>query len=403
MRPRNRTVLISGGGIAGPALAYWLCRYGFTPIVVERAPAVRTGGQRIELSGAGVEVLHRMGLLDRARAAGGASPDGVMYIGRRHRPVPMLMGDTAANPQRAGFAIKRGALGELLYEHVAEDVEFLFDESITGITAVDDGVEVTFENGPNRIVDLVVGADGLHSNVRSLAMGSRDNYTHYLGTNLVIFTVDNFLDLRDCMTWHVWPQRGCAITTFPGNRELEGLFLIRSQNPFDVRDLSADERITLVDNIFADDGWQVPALLEAMREARDLHIAPSMQIRMDSWTSGRVALVGDAGYCPDPMSGQGTGLALIGAYLFAGELSKADGDHTVAFPAYQDATKAFVEASQRLANFSTSFAAPPGGNTRVRLREQGMRAFFSALSAAKRLGTRLPDWDVHGKLDLPTY
>ncbi|KWX68417.1 FAD-dependent monooxygenase [Mycobacterium sp. NAZ190054] len=403
MQLRNQTVLISGGGIAGPALAYWLHRYGFTPIIVERAPSIRTGGQRIEMSGVGVEALHRMSLLDRARAVGGPPPNPTFYLGRRNRPVSMVTGGSTTDPQRAGFAVKRGALCELLYEHVRDDVEYVFDESVTGITATGDGVEVTFENSPPRHVDLVIGADGLHSNVRSLVMGSRDDHSHYLGTNLVIFTVDNFLGLRDTMTWHVWPKRGCAITTFPGNAELEGLFLIRSTEPLPVRGMTRDDRVALVEEVFAGDGWHVPQLLRAMRDARDFHIAPSMQIRMDAWTSGRVALVGDAGYCPDPMTGQGTGLALIGAYTLAGELNAAKGDHTIAFPAYETATRRFVRNSQSVGKYSTAFAAPSGGKVRVWLQEQGTRAFFSLLGVGERLGVPLPAWETDKKLALAAY
>ncbi|MDA0563609.1 FAD-dependent monooxygenase [Streptomonospora sp. S1-112] len=405
MRP-TKTILISGGGIAGPALAYWLRAYGFTPVVVERAPQIRTGGQRIEMSGVGAEALHRMGLLERIRAQSGQPPEGVFYLGRADRRVdmPSWSPPSETRYERAPFAVKRGVLGTVLYENARDGVEYVFDDSITEIRQSDDGVDVSFENSPPRRVDLVVGADGLYSNVRSQVFGPADRFTRFLGTNLVIFTVDNYLGHRDSMSWHMWPYRGCAITTFPGNTELEGLFLFRSTTPLNVRDLTVDQRMRLVDKIYADAGWEVPGLLRAMRDSRDFVFTPSTQIRMDSWTRGRVALVGDSGYCPDPMSGQGSTLALVGAYILAAELKAAEGDHTRALPAYDAAMRRFVAFSQGVADFSTAFAAPRTGRWGVWAREQQLRAFFAVAHRARRMNLSLPAaWDYGGSLSLEDY
>lgn len=399
-----QTVLISGGGIAGPALAYWLHKFGFTPIIVEQAEEVRTGGNRIDMFGVGVEALDRMGLLDAAWAAGGPGPEMVVYTGKKDYPVPIAIGDVdTTSPHRAGFAIKRGAMCELLYENVCDDVEYIFGDSITAITPTDEGVDVTFENSASRHVDLVIGADGMYSNVRSLIMGESANYSHYLGTNLVIFTLDNFLEMRDTMAWHFWPGLGCAISTFPGNSEAEGVFLIRTEKPLEVRDLTRTQRIDLVDSLIPVDGWHVPHLRRAMRDSEEFHISPSTQIRMDSWTNGRVALVGDAGYCPDPMTGQGTSLALAGAYILAGELKAAHGDHRTAFRAYETNMRPFVTASQQVGKFTTAFAAPAAGRTGVWMGEQAIRASFSLFKLAQRLGVPLPGAGSGNKLALATY
>ncbi|MBV2365763.1 FAD-dependent monooxygenase [Streptomonospora nanhaiensis] len=402
---RTKTILISGGGIAGPALAYWLREYGFTPVVVERAPRIRTGGQRIEMSGVGAEALHRMGLLERIRAESGPPPAGVFYLGRADRPAAMPSWDSPADdrPERAPFAVKRGVLGTVLYENAREGVEYVFDDSITAVEQSDDGVRVSFENSAPRRVDLVVGADGLFSNVRSLVFGPAERFTRFLGTNLVIFTVDNYLGHRDSMSWHMWPYRGCAITTFPGNAELEGLFLFRSTRPMEVRDLTVEQRMRLVERIYADAGWEVPGLLRQMRASRDFVFTPSTQIRMDSWTRGRVALVGDSGYCPDPMSGQGSTLALVGAYILAAELRAAGGDHTRALPAYDAAMRRFVAFSQGVGDYSTAFAAPRAGRWGTWAREQQIRALFAVIERARGLNLPVPAAWLGGELSLADY
>ncbi|MBB6171525.1 2-polyprenyl-6-methoxyphenol hydroxylase-like FAD-dependent oxidoreductase [Nocardiopsis mwathae] len=409
MTLRNREILISGGGIAGPALAYWLHRFGFTPTIVERAPEIRTGGQRIEMSGIGLEAFDYLGITQQVRAAGGPAPSVKLYTGPGNRPtdITFLQSDPTAGsgPAAPGdeVAIKRGPLSGILYQQVKGEVEYIFDDSIEAVRQSADGVDVTFENAAPRRFDLVIGADGLHSNVRSLVFGDSGRFAHFLGTNLVIFTVDNYLGLRDSGLWHVWPYRGCAITTFPGNTELEGMFLIRSTRPLDVRSLSREERMRFVDRIFREDGWEVPGLLRAMRDSRDFHFSPSTQIRMDSLCRGRVALVGDAGYCPDPMAGYGSSLGLAGAHILAGELREADGDHTAAFGAYEEKMRGIVPGGQEIANFSTSFFAPRSGRAGVWVREQAIRSMEAYSRISARLGLRRGQWDPVEGHTLPDY
>lgn len=374
MTGRDTRILISGGGIAGPALAYWLRRYGFRPSIVERASEVRTGGYRIQIEGSGIQALQRMELLEAFRRHGGPAPRN-MRLTMRPGGRPLELPGGASVSTEPGLAIQRGTAAERIYLHTKDDVEYRFGDSITAINQHPDGATVHFERGEPEEYDLVIAADGIHSRTRSLAFAGVDPI-HYLGTNLALFTLDNALGLRDQVIGHAWPRRGSLIATFPGNAMLEGQFLFRDPKP--IEDVEQHKR--LVRDLFGADGWHAPLLLRAMDEAPFAHFAPTAQVRMESWTAGRVALVGDAGYCPDPMTGQGTSLALVGAAVLAHEISNANGNHRVAYPAYEAAIRKFVDANHAMAGEITRLTAPDAGTRELRVRELLYRGLFGAFS-----------------------
>ncbi|MFE1167741.1 FAD-dependent monooxygenase [Nocardiopsis sp. NPDC058789] len=301
-------VLVSGGGIAGPALAYWLRRHGMRPTVVERAPAVRDGGHRLQIEGPGVGALCRMGLLDELRGLGVPSPEGIRldYGGGRGAVIPGVSTLVSGEP---GLVLRRGDLCTALHRHVRDDAEYLFDDSVTALHESDDGVTVSFLNREPRVFDLVVGADGTHSHLRSLVFGPEDRFRRYLGTNLVLFDVDRHRTPSDHVVGHVRSGRGLLLAPLPDPAREECTVLTRDRAP--VTDPETHRRS--LRERFAGDGAATDRALAAMDEAPAVHVAPSAQIRMDTWTRGRVALLGDAGYCPDPMTGQGSTLALVGA------------------------------------------------------------------------------------------
>ncbi|MDA2803831.1 FAD-dependent monooxygenase [Nocardiopsis suaedae] len=392
------TVLISGCGVVGPTLAHWLCRKGFAPTVVERAPKPRTAGHRLEVAEPGIEALRRTGVLDRVRAVGDLSPEVEFYPFDGGRPYGMEV-----PPESAGLAVRRGELCAALLDRARDDAEYLYDDSITALHQDPDGVDVRFERGPDRRFDLVIGADGLHSNVRGLVFGGTTaDHSHYLGTHLVIFSTPNTLGVRGKVMFRPGPYRGCAISAFPGDELLEGLFLFRAARPMDTRVFTPEERDAFVERLFDGLGWRVPWLVEAMRDAKDVHFAPSLQIRMDAWSKGRVALVGDAAFCPDPMTGQGSVLGLVGAIVLAGELAAADGDHVRAFAAYEAAMRGFVKSSQSVGGYSTGFVAPRTGRVGMALRDTSMVAMLAAATLAFRLGLRPPAW-FQGAVDMARY
>jgi 2-polyprenyl-6-methoxyphenol hydroxylase-like FAD-dependent oxidoreductase len=367
---QNRDVLISGAGVAGQALAYWLRRLGFTPVVVERAPAPRDGGQAVDLRGAAIEVARRTGILDAARAAR-TGTRGTSYVNSAGKRLASLNGAFGVIDAR-DVEIVRGDLVSILYEAARNDVEYIFDDSISSLTEAADGVTVTFERSAPRTFHLVVGADGLHSRVRGLVFGPESRFIGHLGLYLAVFTIPNDLELDHWQLIYVTPGKSVTVTSARGNREARAIFFFASE-PLDYDHRDRGQQQDLLAAAFAGTGWEVPGLLRAMREAPDFYLDSVSQVRMDSWSTGRVTLVGDAGYCPSPLSGQGSSLALVGAYVLASELSAADGDHSDAFARCQQRMQDFVERNQAIANGNAKRFTPTS-RRQIWLQNQGIRA-----------------------------
>jgi len=350
----SKHVLISGAGIAGPALAYWLHRYGFRPTVVERAPSVRDGGYAVDFRGpVHLDLLGRMGLFDAVERARTGTGD-LWYVNARGRRVARM----PAEQTGGDLEVLRGDLVHILYEATKDDVEYLFGDSVTAIADDTDGVRVTFERAAPRTFDLVVGADGLHSRVRALAFGPEATYLRHLGLYCAIFTAPNYLDLDHTGLLYVQPPgRVVGVWSARGNTEARVLLYFASPLLTYDRDNLAEQR-AIVSRAFAGVGWETPRLLELMATAPDLYLDSVSQVKMDTWTRDRVALLGDAGYCPSSLSGMGTGLGIVGAYVLAGELAAARGDHRVAFPRYEATLRSYVEGCQKLADGVAGFMVP---------------------------------------------
>ncbi|MFB9905452.1 FAD-dependent monooxygenase [Allokutzneria oryzae] len=344
-----RNVLICGASVAGPALAYWLRRRGFEVTVVERAPAPRPGGQAIDVRGVALDVVDRMGLLERVRAARTTMRGMQMLDGQGNeimRSTEMAL--SSGRFDSGDVELLREDLTGMIYESTRDSVEYVFGDTITALEETGDGVLVSFENAAPRTFDVVVGADGLHSGVRALAFGPESRFVHHLGTYLGVFSAENFLGLDD---WQVWVREGNAgYAVYPvrDNKELRVTLGVES-GPIthDRRDNDAHRR--MLAEALAGVGWETPKLLEAMWTAPDFYFDAMAQVRMDTWSAGRVTLVGDAGYCASPLSGQGTSLALVGAYVLAEELERAGGDHVAGFAAYERRMRPFALANQALA------------------------------------------------------
>ncbi|MGW6318881.1 FAD-dependent monooxygenase [Streptomyces sp. NPDC055099] len=340
----RRKVLISGASVAGPALAFWLTRHGYAVTVVEKAATPRSGGYPIDVRGTALEVVRRMGILPRLRDA---------HIDTRRITFLDADGGTVAaiNPHAVAggvagedIEVRRGDLTDALYAAVRDDVEFLFDDSIDTLDQSGHGVDVTFRGGGCRTFDLVVGADGLHSRTRELLLGPEEQFHRYLGYCFAVFTMRNTFDLsHEIMMWNT-PGRAAALYAVENTDEVHAfLNFARPEPPFDTYHRPAAQR-ELIASVFADAGWEVPGMIAALHDADDLFGDMVSQIRMPRWSSGRVALVGDAAYAPSFLTGQGTSLALVGAYMLAASL--ADRDTAAGFAAYEHETRAFVTANQ---------------------------------------------------------
>ncbi|MFI9392555.1 FAD-dependent monooxygenase [Streptomyces bauhiniae] len=352
-----RTVLISGASIAGPALAYWLDRYGFEVTVVEKAPAVRGGGYAIDIRGTAREVVDRMGLLPRLREAHVDSQrlsfvdtDGALIAAIRPESV-------TGGTEGQDLEVRRGDLADALQTPIRDRVEFLFNDSIATLDDREDRVDVVFDSGTRRSFDLVIGADGLHSNTRGLVFGPEEKYHRYLGHTFAGFTMANDFGLeREGVIWNA-PGRAAVLYAHEPSDRMHGFLTFTQEVPPYDAFRNPEAQRELVASRFPEQSWHVPRLVAAMREADDLFFDVVSQIHMPAWSSGRVALAGDAAHATSFLSGQGSSVSLVGAYVLAGELA-ARADHTEAFAAYERITRDFVETNQALATTGGTFVTP---------------------------------------------
>ncbi|WP_433662051.1 FAD-dependent monooxygenase [Nocardia sp. CA-128927] len=352
----NTNILISGAGVAGPALAYWLRKYGCTPTVIERAAAPRPGGYAVDFRGEAMTVLERMGILDEVRKYSTTIRDSEVVDTDGQHVVTMPAAIFAGE-----LEVLKSDLTDILYALTKDETEYLFDNSITAIDEDADGVLVSFERGEPRRFDLVVGADGLYSKVRALAFGEHAKYIHYLGIYNAIFATDNFLDLdyagRGCQ---LAPGRTANVFSTRNNTEARAsLYFATDPFDYDRTDVAAQKRI--IAEHFTGDGWVLPRLLNDLAASSDLYFTPISQVKMDTWSAGRVVLLGDACACASPLSGRGTSQALIGAYVLAGELATAAGDYEAAFASYENQLREYVKTNQEGAVevVGMLFAEPP--------------------------------------------
>ncbi|MFJ5990063.1 FAD-dependent monooxygenase [Lentzea sp. NPDC092896] len=379
------SVLISGASIAGPALAFWLRRNGFDVTVVEKSHALRGGGYPIDIRGTALGVVDRMGLLPRLREAH-VDTRQITFLDADGGHVASLHPESLIGGDGTDLEVRRGDLAEILYETVRDDVEFLFDNTIVTMNEHSGGVDVTFRSGLQRTYDHVIGADGLHSTVRALTFGPEEQFHRYLGYCFAGFTLPNHLGLRqEAVMWNE-PGRAATLYAVGSNESVHGfLSFARPEAPFGAfRDPQAQR--DLVASVFAEDGWEVPGMVKAMREADDLFFDTVSQIRMPRWSSGRVALVGDAAYAPSFLTGQGSSLALVGAYVLAGNMSN--------FDAYERTIRPFVEANQDLVDVGNAELFP------------GTPEALAARNAALRTRATIPAAPArpeHSALTLPEF
>lgn len=410
-----RTILVSGAGIAGPVLAFWLRRYGFEPTVVEVAPGLRPGGQTIDLRGAGRAVVERMGLMPEARRLA-LDQRGIAYVGSDGRHLAEI---TVADFDGEGIVseieILRGDLAQLFHD-ATTDIEYLFSTRVTALVEDANGVEVTLETtGPHdasiagpapattvRRFDLVVGADGPHSATRRLAFGPESSFVTPVGGYTAWFTAPDLIGLDHWFLMYNEPP-GVVVSmrpdSVPGSAKA-GLSFVSPLLDYDRHDFDA-QRHLLAEHL-AGVGWRAAELVAAAQTAEDFYFDAITQVHLDSWSSGRVVLVGDAGYCPSPLTGMGTSLAMVGAYVLAGELAAARREHVQAFARYEERLRPYVRQGQRL---------PPGGITgfapatafSIRMRTLGTRLMvrWPFRPMAKRLlfssaeAITLPDYEPH--------
>jgi 2-polyprenyl-6-methoxyphenol hydroxylase-like FAD-dependent oxidoreductase len=384
-------VLVAGASIAGPALAHWLHRRGAEVTVVERAPELRPGGQAVDARGVAKEVIRRMGL-DAAVRAACTDTAGAYTVDVDGNVLETFRADDhGGDGYIAEIEILRGDLSRVLFDDTRDGVEYVFGDRIAELTQDADGVDVTFAGGDRRRFDLVIGADGLHSALRAMVFGPRERFVRHLGLVLAFYSVPNEFGLDRWLIDYQDQESGRSAGLRPiqdATRAMAMFSFPAADFDVDYRDVAAQKR--LLRERMAGFGWLTPRILEHLDDTPDFYLDQVAQVVMDRWSSGRVGLLGDAAFSSSPMSGGGTGLALVGAYLLAGELAAAGWDPEAGFAGYEARMRSFVEANQEIGRMHVQSREVPAPDAEPRP-EPDMEALMELVERAIN-GVELPDY-----------
>lgn len=338
----TKKILICGAGIAGPACAWWLNRYGFQVVIVEKATTFRDGGQNVDVKGAGQKVLKLMGLTERIEACN-TQECGQKWLDAKGKVVAVFPKDGFGS-LTSDFEILRGDFARVLFEATRDDVEYRFGLSVIGLEEQGDGVRVIFDDGSTDAFALVICADGLGSSTRSLALAA-ETRMRYLGAYMAFFKIPRRPE-DDLWARSVNGIGGTMINLRPGG-PTETTVLVTF--PVNGPDLGASTALSCKDvlrSVLVGRGTLAERIVDELSSVKDIYFGPMSQVQASTWSKGRLVLLGDAAHCPTPFTGKGTALALMGAYVLAAEIRQR-ASHTEAFKAYEHLLRPYVERSQQ--------------------------------------------------------
>jgi 2-polyprenyl-6-methoxyphenol hydroxylase-like FAD-dependent oxidoreductase len=397
---RVKIVLISGASIAGPALAFWLARYGINATVVEKAASLRGGGYPIDVRGTAIEAVERMGLYAQMRAAH-VDSQSIGFVDAHGAVVAKINPEALTGGVRGkDVEIRRGDIATTLYAATKDTANYKFNDSIAALEEHADGVNVTFVSGDTATYDIVIGADGLHSNTRSLVFGHESQFERYIGFCFAGFTMPNTFGLDRGALAYTLPGKNAVIyATNDAGPAYAFLIFKYPTSPFR-KSLTDEDKRDLTARMFEGvDGWIVPRMVEAMRKAEDLFFDSVSQIYMPVWSRGRVVLAGDAAHATSFMSGQGSSMALVGAYVLAGEIATKV-DYNSAFEAYEKLVRPFVEMNQALVEEGKRIMIP---DTQEEIDARNEMFRKMAAEASGKVLQKDSSRQIHSALTLPDY
>lgn len=393
---KNKRILISGGGIAGLTLSYWLKKHGFEPTIIEVAPEMRTGGYMIDFWGVGYTVAERMDILRQLEEEQNKYKiNAISFVDKNSKRIGGLKTKKLRELVHGRyFNLLRSSLEKTLHEKVKDKVEIRFSTSITEIKQDAENVQVTFNNGNTETFDLLIGSEGLRSNTRRIAFGPDKDYELFLNYYTAAFTIENFIGKDKLFQSYSAPNKQVGIYDV-GNKQLATFYIYNCKEYYgQIR--TADKKQKLLD-AFSNVGWYAPELMKYMETTNDFYFDTVSQIELPEWHKGRIALVGDAAQAVSLISGQGSSLAMAAAYVLAGELKKHQGDYPKAFSSYQNIMKPEIERKQKSArSFAGSFV--PASNLGIFFRN-----LFTNLMSVPIVSKYLVNMYISDKLNMEKY
>lgn len=395
---KNKKVLVSGASIAGPVLAYWLNRYGFQVTIVERAPGLRLGGQNLDVRGAGRAVVRLMGV-EKDILAANTGEIGLQFVDRDNR-VKAAFPREGSDDFTSECEILRGDLVNILYNTTRDEVNYVFGKYITGIDQDDKRVKVTYNNEKEAEFDFLIAADGVRSTTRTLIFGEEPEIK-FLGLYNAWFTIPENKTDTSWARWYTATGSRVILIRPDNHGTTRASFSFLSDNS-DYQKLTPEQQKAILKDKLSGAGWEAPRLMEEIDKNNDVYFDGISQVHAPRWFSGRVGMIGDAAYCPTPLTGMGTTLAIVGAYLLAGELSQHD-DYREAFSAYEKRMRPFAEEVQNLPPGVPWLAHPKTRFGVVAVNSVAGLIASSPVKFIKRLFSR-PQKDVtKDKIELPSY
>ena len=352
------SILIAGAGIAGPALAILLNRNGFKTTIVERAENLRTTGQQIDVTGPGIDLIRLMGVEDAIRSRT-VNDDGIKFVDANNKTFASFPASDSTASLVREIEIMRGDLADVFYQATKDETEYIFDDRVSSLTESEKGITVGFKNGGDRTFDLVVAADGLSSRTREVAFSKpKEACIKSLNQWTALFLIPHTPEDGTWSRAYNAPG-GLALALRPDiKRKRTSVYLAQGTPDVSIVSKSVKEQKEQVQRLFGNAGWEAPRILSEMATAENFYVQQTAQVKMDSWSTGRTVLLGDAGYCPAPVSGLGTTMALVGAYILAGNLITHEHDLPTALKQYEKQMRPFVISAQSLGPGIPALATP---------------------------------------------
>lgn len=369
---KNKNVLISGASIAGLSTAWWLNKIGYRVTVVELAEAPRTAGGAIDLVGPTIEIAQRMGLYQQLKSHR-LRVDRIEYKNADDITEGTIVINNGQDTSSDDIEIERDKFVEVMLGDLRNKVKFVFNDHVTSLDETNKGINVTFKNSSPDAFDLVFGCDGAHSGIRKLWFGPENDYAHFLEAYFSISIVNKLLVPQKTMQMFSVPYKSVMVNAYNNKTDIIFTFISEKEIPYDYNNTAQQQQIILEQ--FAGQSWRIAELLEETQRSGNFYFDKFCQIKMPSWSKGRVTLVGDAAYCASPAAGQGASLSMRGAAAVAEALHKHAGNHKLAFDEYETSLRPFIEQIQAVAEENVKENFMPKTEEEIRKRNTEAKLF----------------------------